>query len=147
MRIQPASGLPIYRQIMEQVEHALASGETSPGDPLPSVRELSRQLGVNPTTITKAYGELEHRGIVETRRGKGTFFAELPAASKLDRAARRAALTIQAERLAVQTVQLGLDLKDAEVALADAFEELVEARKTSASTAGRGAAAVKELER
>jgi GntR family transcriptional regulator len=78
LRIDPASGVPIYRQIMDGVRYSVASGTIAPGDRLPSVRELATTLGVNPTTIQKAYGELEHLAVIETRRGQGTFVADRP---------------------------------------------------------------------
>ena len=73
--VRPASGLPIYRQLMEQIERQSAAGLLGPGDALPSVRELSRDLGINPATVVKAYAELERTGLVETRHGLGTFVA------------------------------------------------------------------------
>jgi GntR family transcriptional regulator len=78
LRIDPGSGVPIYRQIMDGVRYSVAGGSLAPGDRLPSVRELATTLGVNPTTIQKAYGELEHLGVIETRRGQGTFVSDAP---------------------------------------------------------------------
>jgi GntR family transcriptional regulator len=74
------SGVPVYRQLMDQIRHYVASGVLAPGDQLPSIRELARFLAVNPTTIVKAYGELAHDGVIEIRHGRGAFVAEsLPA--------------------------------------------------------------------
>ena len=73
--IDPHSGLPIYRQVMDQVKYAAASGVLSAGDRLPSIRELARSLSVNPTTIVKAYGELAREGVVEIKHGRGVFVA------------------------------------------------------------------------
>jgi GntR family transcriptional regulator len=73
--IDPSSGTPIYRQIMDQIRQGVASGVLRPGDRLPSVRELAVELAVNPNTIAKAYQELEREGTIETPRGRGTFVA------------------------------------------------------------------------
>jgi GntR family transcriptional regulator len=73
--VDPASGLPIYMQIINQVKRATASGLLKEGDQMPSVRELALQLTVNPNTISKAYQELERDGVIKTMRGIGTFVA------------------------------------------------------------------------
>lgn len=74
--IDARSGLPIYRQIIEQVKRARAAGTIQPGDRLPSVRELSEKMLVNPNTVARAYRDLERDGVIETRRGVGTFVCE-----------------------------------------------------------------------
>lgn len=76
LHIDPSSGTPIYRQIVDQVRQAVASGVLRPGDRLPSVRELAVELAVNPNTIAKAYQELERDGVIETPRGKGSYVAD-----------------------------------------------------------------------
>jgi GntR family transcriptional regulator len=70
------SNQPIYMQIMNLLKSKIASGEISGGDKLPSVRELSKELKVNPNTIQRAYQELEREGIVFTQRGMGTYVTE-----------------------------------------------------------------------
>jgi GntR family transcriptional regulator len=67
------SGVPIYRQIIDQVKSAMAMGALGPGDRLPTVRQLSVDLSVNPNTVSRAYNELELTGLVETHMGSGTF--------------------------------------------------------------------------
>jgi len=74
--VDPAAGVPIYMQVIDQVKRATASGLLKPGDQLPSVRELAVELTVNPNTIAKAYQELERDGAITTVRGRGTFIAE-----------------------------------------------------------------------
>lgn len=70
------SSKPIYLQIADRVYYRLIRSELSPGDKLPSVREMAVQMKVNPNTIQRTYSEMERLGIVETRRGQGTFIAE-----------------------------------------------------------------------
>jgi GntR family transcriptional regulator len=66
-------GVPIYRQIINQVKYLVASGLLQPGEELPPIRTLALQLKVTPNTIVKAYGDLENAGVVHKRRGSGTF--------------------------------------------------------------------------
>ncbi len=68
--VDPHSGVPVYRQLMDQVKFHVASGLLRPGDELPSTRVLSSELGVNPMTISKAYSYLEKENVVERRPGK-----------------------------------------------------------------------------
>lgn len=67
---------PIYIQIAEQIAYQMVRGELKPGEKLPSVREMAVQAGVNPNTIQRTYSELERDGIVESKRGQGTFVTE-----------------------------------------------------------------------
>jgi GntR family transcriptional regulator len=73
--IDPKSALPMYRQITSQIRWRVAAGVFAPGDKLPSVRELAAQLLVNPNTVAKVYRDLERDGLLETRRGDGTYIA------------------------------------------------------------------------
>jgi GntR family transcriptional regulator len=68
--VDPHSGVPVYRQLMDQVKLHIASGALEPGHELPSTRVLSSELGVNPMTVSKAYSYLERDGIVERRPGR-----------------------------------------------------------------------------
>lgn len=74
--IDNMSRIPVYEQIVEQTERMLLSGGMKPGDPMPSVRGLAAELGVNPNTIQKAYTELEHRGMTTSVPGRGSFLRE-----------------------------------------------------------------------
>jgi len=67
------SGVPLYRQIIDQVKSGIATGALGPGDRLPTVRQVSVDLSVNPNTVSRAYNELELTGLVETHMGSGTF--------------------------------------------------------------------------
>ncbi len=73
--LDPKSGVPFYKQVILQVETAIASGRLTSGDQLPTVRSLAVDLKVNPNTVGKAYNELEIRGIVNTQQGTGTFIS------------------------------------------------------------------------
>ncbi len=70
-RVSPGSGVPIYRQIFDQVKLGIATGRWHPGDFMPSVREVSSMLEINPMTVSKAYSQLEKSGYVEFVRGLG----------------------------------------------------------------------------
>ena len=71
--IDSKSGVPFYRQIIEQVKFAIARGDLEPGDRLPTVRQLAVDLSVNLNTVIRGYRELEIEGVVETQQGSGTF--------------------------------------------------------------------------
>lgn len=84
--IQPDSSVPIYEQIVAQVTFGIASGALEVGALIPSVRELAQRLLVNPNTVARAYQELERRGVVAARRGRGMeVTAEAPAACRAQR--------------------------------------------------------------
>lgn len=70
------SGVPVYRQIIDQVLGGIASGTLVPGDQLPTVRQLAVDLAINPNTVVRAYRELEIRGILATQQGTGTFITD-----------------------------------------------------------------------
>src|SRR4026207_1885125 len=72
-RPNPASGVPIYLQLMEQVKHAIETGALRPGEQLPGMRPPAEELVINPNTVAKAYRELEHEGVIELRHGAGAF--------------------------------------------------------------------------
>jgi GntR family transcriptional regulator len=74
--LDPALGVPIYRQIIQQVEYAILSGRLRTGDQLPTIRALAVALKINPNTIAKAYGEMEIRGILNTQVGSGTYISD-----------------------------------------------------------------------
>ena len=72
-RLDPASGVPTYLQLVHQIEHALRLGYLKPGDQLPKVRDVVASLAINPNTVSKAYRELETKGLIVGRPGQGTF--------------------------------------------------------------------------
>ena len=82
-RVDAGSGVPIYRQLVQQVRRDVMLGRLRPGDQLPSVNEVVDSLSVNPNTVVKAFGELEHQGLVVRRQGVGTFVAASPSMTSL----------------------------------------------------------------
>lgn len=74
-RLDLHSGVPVYRQIIDQVIGGIAAGTLAAGDQLPTVRQLAVDLSINPNTVIRAYRELEIRGVLETQQGTGTFIS------------------------------------------------------------------------
>ncbi|HUB37235.1 MAG TPA: GntR family transcriptional regulator [Streptosporangiaceae bacterium] len=87
-RVDTGSGVPIYRQLVQQVRRDVMLGRLRPGDQLPSVKEVVDLLSVNPNTVVKAFSELEHQGLVVRRQGIGTFVAASPSMTSVPVAPR-----------------------------------------------------------
>ena len=121
IRVDPTLPTPIWSQIEEGVRHLVASGALRPGDPLPSVRDLAREQRINPNTVAKAYQRLAEAGILESRRGEGTFVAEHPPA--MPAAENTRLLREGATRLAMLAVNLGATRAEAVSALQAAWPE------------------------
>jgi GntR family transcriptional regulator len=77
-RLDAHSGVPVYRQLIDQVQGAIAMGSLRSGDQLPTVRQVAVELEINPNTVLRAYREMEIRGLLDTQQGTGTFIAERP---------------------------------------------------------------------
>src|SRR5918993_227975 len=90
-RLDLKSGVPVYRQLIDQVLIAVASGTLGPGDQLPTVRQLAVDLSINPNTVVRAYKELEIRGMLTTQQGTGTFITSKKV--KIDDAQRQKRLS------------------------------------------------------
>jgi len=75
-RLDAHSGVPVYRQLIDQVQAAVAAGVLSVGDQLPTVRQVAVDLAINPNTVSRAYREMEIRGALDTQQGTGTFIAD-----------------------------------------------------------------------
>ena len=128
--IDPHSGLPVYRQMIDQIKYYIASGTLKAGAQLPSVRELAQRLTVNPTTVVKAYSELEHEGVIEIHHGKGAFVAaqNFNASEALkDKVVRRLA-----RQLAVEGQQIGADYDMVSRVLHEEWEQFAGARTPEA---------------
>ena len=103
--VDTASRLPIYQQLVQQVREAIARGELRPEAGLPSVRQLSRELVINPNTVARAYTELEREGLLVSRPGRGIFVAQ--PRNDLTRSARDRRLTELLDRWLTEAVHLG----------------------------------------
>ncbi|MBX7184301.1 MAG: GntR family transcriptional regulator [Vicinamibacteria bacterium] len=122
IQVLPADPRPIWSQIEEGLRRLLASGSLSPGDTVPSVRELATELRVNPATVSKAYQRLVGAGLMEVRRGDGTYVSAAPPAvrkSEQTRVIRQAAMNF-----ASVAITHGADLDTAREALDLAWDEL-----------------------
>ena len=105
-----SDSVPIYQQIVDQIQFRIMSGQLRAGDELPTIRGLAENLRINPNTVARAYRELENEGLVEKRRTTGTFVAEL--ASNRSLAERRRLLAPHLDKVIVQSRQLGFSLDD-----------------------------------
>ncbi|MHB9094896.1 MAG: GntR family transcriptional regulator [Eubacteriales bacterium] len=119
--VDPLSGVPIYMQVLNQVKRATASGMLTPGDQMPSVRELALELTVNPNTIAKAYQELEREGIIKTVRGVGTFVAEKEV--KIVREERVRVLMAAIDKVLVEAHHLGFSDEEVRGLLEERIKE------------------------
>jgi GntR family transcriptional regulator len=115
IRVNPALPTPIWSQIEDGVRHLVASGALVPGAALPSVRDLARAERINPNTVAKAYQRLAEAGVLETRRGEGTFVAERPPVMPATERART--LREGALRYASLAVNLGANRSEATTVL------------------------------
>jgi GntR family transcriptional regulator len=105
-RLDPVSGVPFYRQIIDQILGGIATGALAAGDQLPTVRALAVELKVNLNTVAKAYKELEIRGVLSTQQGSGTFIA--PMKVERDDLERRRQLVQLVDEFLARAAALGL---------------------------------------
>jgi GntR family transcriptional regulator len=122
LRIEKGSAVPISRQIADQIATHCASGSVRPGDRLPSVRELARELAVNQNTVLRVYERLCGEGLLEMRHGQGTFVAARATHSQLS--AHRDRLIDELRQIARQAVGLGLSADELHELLSEAIDSL-----------------------
>ncbi len=122
LRIDASDSTPIWNQIEEGIRRLVASGALRPGAAVPSVRDLAKDLRINPATVVKAYQRLAEAGILEVQRGEGTFVAEAPPA--MSRAEKNRLLRDAATRYASLAATLGISEEDAAGALESAWRSL-----------------------
>lgn len=122
LHVDPRDAVPIWKQIEEGMRRLVASGALAPGAAVPSVRDLARDLQVNPATVVRAYQRLVDAGLFAVRRGEGTFVAEAP--PSLPKPERARALTEGALRYASTAVTVGASREEASRALDAAFARL-----------------------
>jgi GntR family transcriptional regulator len=120
-RLDTSTGVPFYRQIIDQVLLAVADGRLKPGTQLPTVRQLAVDLSVNLNTVAKAYREMEIRGIVQTQQGTGTFIAARSGAKSRE---KRKALQDLLDRLLANAEALGVPMDDVVEALVERVERV-----------------------
>lgn len=120
--IDPHDAAPIWRQIEERVRRLVAGGSLAPGTAVPSVRDLAQQLRVNPATVAKAYQRLVDAGVLEVRRGAGTFVTTNP--PRIGAAERTKILREAALRFATAAISVGASQDEAGGAIAAAWSEL-----------------------
>ena len=116
-RLNARSGVPTYLQLVQQVRQAIRLGILLPGDQLPTVKEAVGQLAINPNTVLKAYRALEYEGLVQARRGQGTFVAKTLAPPPPDDIQK---LRLALERWLEQARRVGLDEESIAALYADA---------------------------
>src|SRR5216684_2157900 len=125
-KLDPKSGVPVYRQIQDLIRYGIASCLLSPGEQLPTVRALAVELAVNPNTVIKAYSELEREGVLTTEQGSGTFVAAQPPIM-LSEENRQAKLESTCSEFLAQAARLGFSSQD----VVNGIQSLME-RKTPA---------------
>jgi GntR family transcriptional regulator len=128
LRIDPRSPIPIWSQIEEGIRQLVASQKWPAGGVVPSVRDLARDLRVNPATVSKAYQRLTEAGVLEVRRGDGTYVAEEPPA--VGRADRNRMMREGARRLAGLAMSLGLTARETVTEVETAWSEMETPTKT-----------------
>ena len=118
--IDAKSAVPIYVQVAEQIRQRIAAGVLVPGEQLPTVRRLATHLLINPNTVVRVYRDLEQEGLLETRRGSGTFVASTATALALS--GRQRVLRQQLEEIVVQARLFGVS----DAALVDLLREIMQ---------------------
>src|SRR6266851_2800124 len=121
--INAADPAPIWKQIEEGMRRLIALGALRPGAPVPSMRDLARDLRVNPNTVARAYQRLTEGGVLSVRRGEGTFVAEQPAQPR--KSEKHEMLRDAAQRFVSAAVAAGAELQEAVEAVEAAYEKLV----------------------
>ena len=120
--LDPNSGIPLYVQLQQQIRQRILSGQLQHGTLLPSVRDLSAELHINPLTAAKVYQFLERDGFVETRRGIGTYVAPRPPVLKMN--ARRQQIGAALDQLVAEANHLGLGEDEIQALLSERFRRL-----------------------
>ena len=122
LRIEKGSAVPVSRQLAEQIATLCAAGKLAPGDRLPSVRELARELAVNQNTVLRVYERLTGEGLLDRRHGQGTFVAET--AGDRASAVHRERIVDEMRQIARQGIGLGLSRDAIHGLLAEALDQL-----------------------
>ena len=123
IQISVHDGVPIYRQIVNQVKYMVASGQILPGEELPPIRVLAKQLLVTPNTIVKAYDELESEQIVQKRQGSGTYVSGIM--SSMAKREQRKILAQRADTILAEARQMDFAFPDLLELIKERHEEMV----------------------
>jgi GntR family transcriptional regulator len=121
VHLNPNSGMPIYRQLFQQLRQRIVSGQLGPNEQMPSVRELSAELKINLLTVAKVYQLLEGEGLVETRRGLGTFVLDGHTTRSLTE--KRKLIADAVEQVVAEAQHLDLDEAEVVRLVRQRFEE------------------------
>lgn len=121
LHIDPKSGVPMYLQVKEHFKSLIANRTLVPGDQLPTIRELSVDLTINPNTVARAYSELEREGLLATQQGRGTFVIEPEDRTELDALGRQRLCDLM-ENAIVDARALGYSLEDIEECMGSQIE-------------------------
>jgi GntR family transcriptional regulator len=127
IRIESSSGVPITRQIVDQIRSHCASGTLAPGDRLPSVRQLAKELLVNQNTILRVYERLTNEGLLERRQGDGTYVADRLPRGRAK--AQRDVLAQEIDRLAHRALNLGVEADEMHSLLDESIARLARERE------------------
>lgn len=122
LRLDHQSGEPIYRQIVERVKFKVASGQIKAGERLPSIREMAKDLKINPRTVVKAYEELQSAGLVVRRQGQGVFITESQTA--MPARVRHKAIADLASRLLSEASRMGASGEEVQSILKEVWESM-----------------------
>ncbi|MBK6792355.1 MAG: GntR family transcriptional regulator [Anaerolineales bacterium] len=122
------SGLPIYTQIVNQVQSQLANGILKPGDQLPTVRSLASELRVNFNTVARAYRILDEARIISTQQGRGTYITEIPPPEVTEKL-RREALSELTQRFISEAFRLGFSEREVSQMVRDSLKSWKEAKQ------------------
>jgi DNA-binding transcriptional regulator YhcF (GntR family) len=121
LHVNPSDSTPIWSQIEEGIRRLVASGALPPGGAVPSVRDLARDLSVNPATVAKAYQRLTDAGVLTVKRGEGTYVSDSP--PTMGKGERAKTLKEGATRYASLAVTIGAEAQEAERELATAWKQ------------------------
>jgi GntR family transcriptional regulator len=125
------SGLPIYTQIVNQIQSQLANGILKPGDQLPTVRALAQELRVNFNTVARAYRMLDEVRIISTQQGRGTYITEIPPPEVREKL-RHESLSALTQRFVSEAVRLGFSEREVSQMVRDSLKPALEASRSVA---------------
>jgi GntR family transcriptional regulator len=130
VRVETSSGVPINRQIADQIRGHTVSGVLQPGDRLPSVRQLAKELAVNPNTILHVYERLTAEGLLERRQGDGTYVSDNLPRGRIK--AQHELLGTELDRIARRALDLDLSPEELHELLNDSLERISQRRTVKA---------------